>query len=48
MSIHTLLALVFPVILGLRAGARWLGTVGLKAAGDAWRGDQEGETWRFI
>ncbi|WP_156721040.1 hypothetical protein [Mycobacterium sp. Root135] len=47
MSVH-MVGLVFPVALGLRAGARWLGTVGMKAAGDAWRGDPRGETWPFI
>lgn len=48
MSVHTMVGLVFPVALGMRAGARWLSTVGMKAAGDAWRGDQRGETWPFI
>jgi len=48
MSVHVIAGLVFPVALGLRAGARWLSTVGVKAAAEAWRGDQRGETWPFI
>ena len=43
-----MLGLALPVALGLRAGVRWLGTVGMKAAGEAWRGNQKGGTWPFI
>lgn len=43
-----MLALSFPVALGLRAGARWLKTVGTKAPGDAGLGDRRSDAWPFI
>lgn len=33
---------IFPVALGLRAGSRWLSTVGMPTSTDAYRADGEG------
>jgi hypothetical protein len=51
MNIHAAIGLLFPVGLGLRAGAsslqRWLSTFGIKA-GQAWNRNKEGDAWPFI